>query len=164
MKPRDLVAFVDGGGFVRDAAVVSIISDGKAPLNALTLRTLDDDAEHSNVQHAEDRPASTDERVVKGHISAGHWRAATETEATLFAQHATRRAKAAYALALVNETPREGETPAETKARVDAERTAIIVAAAEPPFVVDVTPWVGETAAQTELRVAAAQAALQERH
>lgn len=159
MKPGNIVAFVDAGGFVHDAEVVSVISDGKAATSALTLRTLDDGVVRSNVQHAEDRPSPADIRVLHEHISAGHWREATKDETTRFTGHAKRRADARVALAKVDGTPKKDETPEQTRVRVATERSAILTAAAEPPVVLDETPWVGETPAQTTKRIADAKAA-----
>jgi hypothetical protein len=131
----------------------------------VTLRTLDDDVEHSNVQYDSDRPDNKDDRVVKGHISAGHWRPSSEDETPLFAKSAERRAKTAQAISEVDEAPKKGETEVETRKRVADAKTKITSAktAAEPPLVVDEAPRAGESADQTKKRVAAAKAAAKER-
>jgi hypothetical protein len=158
-RPGEVVAFVDHVGLVHDAQVVSVINDGK-PLNALTVRTLDDGVEHSNVQHAEERPLPTDVRVKNGHIDGGHWRLPTDAEKKAFASHADRRAKRDLALANQDTSPKKGESAEETKTRVEAERATIVAGALEPALVVDETPWPGESPAQTTDRVAAAKKAL----
>lgn len=165
MKPGDLVAYVDRDGLIHDAVVVSVINDGKNPLNALTLRTLDDGVERSNVQHEGDRPSNSDIRVEHEHISAGHWRAPSDSEKEVFAANATRRAKTAQALAEVDETPLKDEDPADTRRRVAEAKTAITSAkrAQEPALLVDETPWPGEAPATTEKRIAAAEGVLKAR-
>jgi hypothetical protein len=164
-KAGDVVAYVDENDLIHDAVVVSVISDGKAPFNALTLRTLDDDVERSNVQHEGDRPDNSDLRVVRGHISAGHWRAPSEKEVPLFAKHAERRAKTRQALAEVDETPKKNEEHSETAKRVADARTKITSAKAaqEPALLVDDVPRAGEAPETTKKRVAAAKEAAKRR-
>lgn len=163
MKPGEIVAYVDGDFLVHDAVVVSVINDGKAPENALTIRSLDDGVEHSNVQYDTDRPDNFDTRVLHEHISAGHWRPATDDEKKTFAEYADRRAKTAQALAEVDETPEKDEKPEDTRVRVAEAKTKITSAAPEPPPFVDEAPRNGEAPETTKARVKAAKEKLKSR-
>jgi hypothetical protein len=164
-KAGEILAYVDGEGLIHDAVVVSVISDGKNPYNAVTLRSLDDQVEHSNVQYDDDRPDNLDVRVLHGHISAGYWRPLSDTEKPLFAKYAERRAKTAQALAEVDETPKKGEEPAETRKRVADARTKITSAktAQEPALLIDESPRAGEAPETFKKRIVASKEALKRR-
>jgi hypothetical protein len=165
MRPGDLVAYVDRDGLIHDATVISVINDGNAPYNALTIKTLDDGVERSRVQYDTDRPANLDTRVLSEHISAGHWRPVTDDERRLFQSYADRRAKTAQALAEVDETPKKDEEPADTAKRVAEAKTKITSAkgAQEPPPLVDEAPRPGEAPETTKKRIAASKEVLKGR-
>jgi hypothetical protein len=163
MKAGELVAYVDRDGLIHDAAVVSVINDGNAPYNALTIRTLDDGVERSRVQYDTDRPDNFDTRVLSEHISAGHWRPVTDDEKKLFEDYADRRAKVAQALAEVDETPKKDEEPSDTRIRIAEEKTKITSASPEPPLLVDEAPRSGEAPETTKARIKAAKDVLKSR-